>query len=116
MTTKSEPRRDVDIRSLSEAYGHKWCRENAPTLVSELRDIKEGKETTTTIRAYDRTSNSMYTMTTNELVLKIQRDNEGRPVRLPVTKFGQVMLTPSCYVSVSIYELVGCALVLIESV
>ena len=101
--------RMTKIRRQSESYGARFCSQNAhllgpavalwlrkdPTLADKIE-----------VRAYNRADNTMYTTPLTGVLDAVAYGADGAPARLSVTPFGQVVLTPTVYLSAAVYAAV----------
>ena len=100
--------REENIRRHSEAYGLRVCTDNAHLFVKAITQWRASDTSVADevkIRCYNRTSNSMYMSSLTKILEAIPLDDAtGLPQRLTPTAFGQVVLSPTMYVSTVIYH------------
>lgn len=107
----SRAEREENIRHHSDSYGVRFCTENAPELGRAILAWRASDPTVAasiSIRAYNRQDNKMYTATLNEVLDHVPL-TDGQPQRLSPTQFGQVILTPTMYISTVIYVVLTAA-------
>lgn len=109
----SRAAREDDIRRHSEAYGLRFCTDHAHRLGTAIATWRDGGDASEaeaiTLRIYNRESNEMSTATLREVLDRVVCDSTGRPQRLVPTPFGQVVLSPSMYISTIIYHTITAA-------
>lgn len=108
-TTNGDERRrtrENNIRQHSERYGLRFSSDNAHRLGPALKRWRVKDNTVANeipIRVYNRDKNVMYMTTLKEVFDALLLDVNGNPQRLTPTPFGQIILTPTLYLSSSIY-------------
>ena len=108
MESKDDRRRarENNICHQSEMYGMHFCSQNAHLLgpaVTRWRQTDRTIADDVKVRVYNRTDNSMYMTSLTNILDSFVYDTDGKPQRLHPTAFGQVILSPTLYVSSTIY-------------
>lgn len=99
------------VRSLSDAYGSRWCRENAARVGVAVREwrLEQSHVSGLSVRVYDAERNALEEKPFEELLRRVAVTSDGAPQRLTASPRGQVPLAPDAHVSTQIYELVAAA-------
>lgn len=103
----SRAEREDNIRRHSENYGLRFCTENAPKLGVAIKSWKRGDRSAAAdveVRVYNRERNEMSVKSLADVLDCVVLDSKGSPQRLVPTQFGQVVLSPTVYVSTVIYN------------
>ena len=96
------------IRRRSEEYGARWCAEHAAVVGRAVREWKRGEQLpTASVRVYNRQDNCMREASVQEVFEALRFD--AMPYVLQPTPFGQVILSPTMYLSANIYQLICAA-------
>ena len=108
----SRTEREENIRRHSENYGMRFCTEHAPKLgiaISSWRTADRNVASTIMVRVYNREKNEMTMQSLADVLDCIVLDSNGCPRRLIPTQFGQVVLSPTMYISTTIYHTIVAA-------
>lgn len=108
----SRAEREENIRRHSDNYGVRFCTENAPKLGIAITSWKKGDRAVGSdvmIRVYNREKNEMSMRPLVEVLDSIVLDSNETPQRLIPTQFGQVVLSPTMYISTIIYNTIVAA-------
>lgn len=105
-------KREADIRGMSESYGRTWCWNNMKRAKTDIFNALLGVAPVgdpLKVRVYDRANNAMREACFLDVVKEV-RDLKGEGI-LPMhhpnpTRFGQVALTSSMYVSTNIFDFI----------
>ena len=99
------------VRTLSDAYGSRWCRENAPRVGVAVREwrLKHAHVSGLVVRVYDSERNALEEKPFEDILRRVAVTSDGVPQRLVASSRGQVALAPDAHVSTQIYELVVAA-------
>ena len=103
----SRAEREDNIRRHSDNYGLRFCSENAPKLGLAISSWRKNDPTIGSeimIRVYNREKNEMGMRPLTDVLDSIVLDSNGSPQRLISTQFGQVILSPTMYISIIIYN------------
>ena len=100
-------KKEHDIRRHSDAYGYRWCSENAPHLAAYMKAWRaEAPLPALEVRTYNRELNTMKMVPLSDVLALVKCEEESNhPVALKQTAFGQVSLSPTLFVSSNIYAL-----------
>ena len=108
----SRAEREENIRRHSDNYGIRFCTDNAPKLGIVITSWKKGDRAVgseITVRVYNRVKNEMSMKPLVEVLDSIVLDSNETPQRLIPTQFGQVVLSPTMYISTIIYNTIVAA-------
>ena len=108
----SRTEREDNIRRHSDNYGIRFCTENASKLGIAITSWKKGDRevgSEVMVRVYNRENNEMSMRSLVDVLDNIVLDSNETPQRLIPTQFGQVILSPTMYISTIIYNTIVAA-------
>jgi hypothetical protein len=97
--------REDSIRRHSDAYGFKWCVDNAQLLGKIVKGVKNDEDVATDlqVRIYNRQDNTMSFVNVKDVIVELKSMEAAKEEVPKATAFGQIAITPAMHVSTTIF-------------